>query len=105
MAYESERPRKARARAAAAAAAAASADAGGPRAGHGRRAVAGMPTPLPPAEPGGRAPRPATQLATAVSMADVLTTKVAWRGRMTEVAVLVSPESLHATEAAQPHRH
>eukprot|EP00873_Tetraselmis_striata_P035891 jgi/Tetstr1/456155/TSEL_042923.t1 len=27
------------------------------------------------------------------------------RGRMTEVAVLVSPESLHAAEAAQPHRH
>eukprot|EP00873_Tetraselmis_striata_P019917 jgi/Tetstr1/440181/TSEL_028533.t1 len=27
------------------------------------------------------------------------------QGRMTEVAVLVSPESLHAAEAAQPHRH
>eukprot|EP00873_Tetraselmis_striata_P041885 jgi/Tetstr1/462149/TSEL_007214.t1 len=27
------------------------------------------------------------------------------QGRMTEVAVLASPESLHATEAAQPHRH
>eukprot|EP00873_Tetraselmis_striata_P042130 jgi/Tetstr1/462394/TSEL_007400.t1 len=27
------------------------------------------------------------------------------QGRMTEVAVLVSPESLHAEEAAQPHRH
>eukprot|EP00873_Tetraselmis_striata_P006019 jgi/Tetstr1/426283/TSEL_016600.t1 len=26
-------------------------------------------------------------------------------GRMTEVVVLVSPESLHAAEAAQPHRH
>eukprot|EP00873_Tetraselmis_striata_P007505 jgi/Tetstr1/427769/TSEL_017887.t1 len=26
-------------------------------------------------------------------------------GPLTEVAVLVSPESLHATEAAQPHRH
>eukprot|EP00873_Tetraselmis_striata_P002311 jgi/Tetstr1/422575/TSEL_013383.t1 len=28
-----------------------------------------------------------------------------YAGRMTEVAVLVSPESLHAAEAAQPHRH
>eukprot|EP00873_Tetraselmis_striata_P002406 jgi/Tetstr1/422670/TSEL_013468.t1 len=27
------------------------------------------------------------------------------QGRMTEVAVLVSPQSLHAAEAAQPHRH
>eukprot|EP00873_Tetraselmis_striata_P025298 jgi/Tetstr1/445562/TSEL_033335.t1 len=27
------------------------------------------------------------------------------QGRMTEVAVLVSPESLNAAEAAQPHRH
>eukprot|EP00873_Tetraselmis_striata_P007563 jgi/Tetstr1/427827/TSEL_001799.t1 len=27
------------------------------------------------------------------------------QGRMTEVAVLVSPESLHAAEAAEPHRH
>eukprot|EP00873_Tetraselmis_striata_P042822 jgi/Tetstr1/463086/TSEL_008020.t1 len=27
------------------------------------------------------------------------------QGRMTEVAVLVSPESLHAAEAEQPHRH
>eukprot|EP00873_Tetraselmis_striata_P018522 jgi/Tetstr1/438786/TSEL_027295.t1 len=27
------------------------------------------------------------------------------QGRMTEVAVLVSPESLHAAEAAQPHMH
>eukprot|EP00873_Tetraselmis_striata_P025539 jgi/Tetstr1/445803/TSEL_003516.t1 len=27
------------------------------------------------------------------------------QGRMTEVAVLVSPDSLHAAEAAQPHRH
>eukprot|EP00873_Tetraselmis_striata_P016215 jgi/Tetstr1/436479/TSEL_025307.t1 len=27
------------------------------------------------------------------------------QGRMIEVAVLVSPESLHAAEAAQPHRH
>eukprot|EP00873_Tetraselmis_striata_P008015 jgi/Tetstr1/428279/TSEL_018318.t1 len=27
------------------------------------------------------------------------------QGRMTEVAVLVSPESVHAAEAAQPHRH
>eukprot|EP00873_Tetraselmis_striata_P028528 jgi/Tetstr1/448792/TSEL_036026.t1 len=27
------------------------------------------------------------------------------QGRMTEVAVLVSPESLHAAEAAQPHRN
>eukprot|EP00873_Tetraselmis_striata_P015310 jgi/Tetstr1/435574/TSEL_024477.t1 len=27
------------------------------------------------------------------------------QGRMTEMAVLVSPESLHAAEAAQPHRH
>eukprot|EP00873_Tetraselmis_striata_P002574 jgi/Tetstr1/422838/TSEL_013629.t1 len=77
MAYERKRPLKARARAAvAAAAAAASADAGGPRAGHGRRAAAGMPPPLPPAEPSGRAPRPATQLATVVSMAEALPTKV-----------------------------
>eukprot|EP00873_Tetraselmis_striata_P000579 jgi/Tetstr1/420843/TSEL_011918.t1 len=75
MAYESKRPRKARARAAAAAAAT-SADAGGLRAGHGRRAAAGKPPPLPPAEPGGRAPRPATQLATVVSMADALPTEV-----------------------------
>eukprot|EP00873_Tetraselmis_striata_P020185 jgi/Tetstr1/440449/TSEL_003069.t1 len=28
-----------------------------------------------------------------------------YAGRMTEVAVLVSPQSLHAAEAAQPHRH
>eukprot|EP00873_Tetraselmis_striata_P042392 jgi/Tetstr1/462656/TSEL_000684.t1 len=28
-----------------------------------------------------------------------------YAGRMTEVAVLVSPESLHAAEAAEPHRH
>eukprot|EP00873_Tetraselmis_striata_P024817 jgi/Tetstr1/445081/TSEL_032886.t1 len=27
------------------------------------------------------------------------------QGRMTEVAVLVSPQGLHAAEAAQPHRH
>eukprot|EP00873_Tetraselmis_striata_P003695 jgi/Tetstr1/423959/TSEL_014570.t1 len=27
------------------------------------------------------------------------------QGRMTEVAVLVSPQSLHAAEAAQPHKH
>eukprot|EP00873_Tetraselmis_striata_P022486 jgi/Tetstr1/442750/TSEL_030839.t1 len=78
MAYESMRPRKAGARAAAAAAAAkaASADAGGPRAGHGRWAAAGMPPPPPPAEPGGRAPRYATQLANVASMAYALPTKV-----------------------------
>eukprot|EP00873_Tetraselmis_striata_P028374 jgi/Tetstr1/448638/TSEL_035883.t1 len=35
-----------------------------------------MPPPLPLVEPGGRAPRPAMQLATAVSVADALTTKV-----------------------------
>eukprot|EP00873_Tetraselmis_striata_P005701 jgi/Tetstr1/425965/TSEL_016315.t1 len=77
MAYESKRSRKVRARAAAAAAAAAaaSADAGGPRAGHGERAAAGIPPPLPPAALGGRAPRLATQLATVVSLADALTAK------------------------------
>eukprot|EP00873_Tetraselmis_striata_P017808 jgi/Tetstr1/438072/TSEL_026697.t1 len=164
MAYESKRPRKTRARAAAAAAPGLECRC--------RRAAAGMPPALPPAEPGGQAPRPATQLATDVSMADALPTKVVrltveaeqskhaardaqskpyqhrynvrkrkhgadeedceagdefgsessdggdnsaliWlsaagcgrHGRRTEVAVLVSTESLHAEEAAQPHRH
>eukprot|EP00873_Tetraselmis_striata_P039914 jgi/Tetstr1/460178/TSEL_005494.t1 len=95
MAYESKRSRKARARAAAAAAAvAASADAGGPRAGHCGRAAAGMPPPQPPAEPGARAPRPATQLATVVSVTDVLTTKV--------LRLTVEGEELRA--AAAKHR-
>eukprot|EP00873_Tetraselmis_striata_P014047 jgi/Tetstr1/434311/TSEL_023417.t1 len=122
------------------------------RAGRGMHAI-----PLPPAELGGWALRPATPLATAVSVADAVTTKVIrltvegeelrvaavqhretfeelrsrlsaaeisveqinhaardahsklyqhwYNGRMTEVAVLVSPEILHAEAAAQPHRH
>eukprot|EP00873_Tetraselmis_striata_P039026 jgi/Tetstr1/459290/TSEL_004689.t1 len=57
--------------------------------------------------PGSAAPRQRLQRNRRKGMHYKLWTAAAenYAGRMTEVAVLVSPQSLHAAEAAQPHRH
>eukprot|EP00873_Tetraselmis_striata_P013281 jgi/Tetstr1/433545/TSEL_022813.t1 len=58
-----------------------------------------------PGQRGAKARRPGQRGAKTAHTAESAERDALQAGRMTEVAVLVSPESLHAAEAAQPHRH